>query len=374
MSDSLDKRAKAQKNFDLAFTQSFPGILREEGITLAVSTYQGNKLIFVSASEEGKLRQLPKHVLRPMGIAQHDGKLAVATLDGITIFSNAPSLARHYPKNPGVYDSFFLPQLTFYTGTVDMHDIHFGKGGLWGVNTAFSCLVSMSDKDRFVPRWKPHFISKLTPEDRCHLNGLAMHEGEPAYVTALGQSDTQGGWRENKLDGGILMDVKKQEIILDGLPMPHSPRYIDGKIYLLLSATGEVVVFDPETKELDKLFDVPGFARGFVMHGDYIFVGFSKIRDTNPVFKGTKVQDKAVTAGVIVYHIPTGGVVGSMHYKGLVEEIYDIAVLDVKRPTLLMPENDIHRQAINLNKASVWVKKKEKKEGEEEKPESPKQS
>jgi hypothetical protein len=35
------------------------------------------------------------------------------------------------------------------------------------------------------PRWRPPFISALAAEDRCHLNGLCLAKGRPAFVTAL---------------------------------------------------------------------------------------------------------------------------------------------------------------------------------------------
>ena len=54
---------------------------------------------------------------------------------------------------------------------------------------------------------RPPFISAYAAEDRCHLNGLAIVDGQPRYVTALGQSDTRGGWRAGKSNGGIVMSV-----------------------------------------------------------------------------------------------------------------------------------------------------------------------
>lgn len=97
--------------------------------------------------------------------------------------------------------------------------------GLWLVNTRFSCLCTIDSKHSFVPRWRPRFVSGLSPEDRCHLNGLGMRDGRPRYVTALGQTDERGGWRANKRDGGCLIDVDSGEIISQRLSMPHSPRW-----------------------------------------------------------------------------------------------------------------------------------------------------
>ena len=38
------------------------------------------------------------------------------------------------------------------------------------------------------------------------------------------------------MNTGIIMDVEKNEILCDGLGMPHSPRIINGDLYFLESA------------------------------------------------------------------------------------------------------------------------------------------
>jgi uncharacterized protein (TIGR03032 family) len=73
---------------------------------------------------------------------------------------------------------------------------------LRGVATPFSCLCTLNGVHNFVPRRKPPFITALAAEDRCHLNGLAVIEGRPGYVTVLGESDTPKGWRVGKAVGG----------------------------------------------------------------------------------------------------------------------------------------------------------------------------
>ena len=106
------------------------------------------------------------------------------------------------------------------------------------VNTLFSCLATVSERYSFRPLWKPSFISKLAAEDRCHLNGLAMENGVPRYVTAVSASDVADGWREQRREGGVVIDVATNEIVLEGLSMPHSPRLYQGKLWLLDSGSG----------------------------------------------------------------------------------------------------------------------------------------
>jgi len=66
------------------------------------------------------------------------------------------------------------------TGDVDAHELAVdGQDRLIFVNTKYSCLATLDTVHSFKPLWKPRFISKLAPEDRCHLNGLAMKDSAP---------------------------------------------------------------------------------------------------------------------------------------------------------------------------------------------------
>ena len=157
---------------------------------------------------------------------------------------------------------------------------------LWIVNTRFSCLCTLDPDYSFVPRWRPPFITALAAEDRCHLNGLAVMPGErgalvPRYVTALGATDTPGGWRQDKAKGGCLMEVPSGEVLVHGLSMPHSPRWHDGRLWLLESGTGQLVLVDPANGQRQTVTELPGFARGLAFAGPYALVGLSKIRATS---------------------------------------------------------------------------------------------
>lgn len=107
------------------------------------------------------------------------------------------------------------------------------------MNTLFSCLATTSERDSFIPLWKPPFISTLSPEDRCHLNGLGFREGEPRYVTGFSQTNEKEGWRQKRQDGGFVMDIQTNDILVQGLSMPHSPRWHDGQLWILNSGSGE---------------------------------------------------------------------------------------------------------------------------------------
>ncbi|NQX98181.1 MAG: TIGR03032 family protein, partial [Flavobacteriales bacterium] len=233
---------KIPKPFDCSYTPQFAELLHNLGISLAISTYQAGKVIVLSAVDKDKLVQLPRTFDAPMGMATTKDGLAIATKDEVVVLRNSKSSAPTYPEKKAVYDGMYLPRATYYTGVVAMHDMAFmPNNDLIGVNTAFSCLCKIDDKYGFTPFWQPDFIKELVPEDRCHLNGMAVENGEIKYLSALGKTNTLQGWRDNKMDGGIVMEYPSGKIIADGLGMPHSPRIYDNELYVLNSTQGELL-------------------------------------------------------------------------------------------------------------------------------------
>ncbi|SEH04472.1 TIGR03032 family protein [Candidatus Venteria ishoeyi] len=339
------RRQSQATAFACNYDPEFAALISHLGCTLALSTYQANKLILLSAQGE-KLTQLPRSFNQPMGLAVSEKYLAVAQRKKITILSNAPKPASEYPRHADTDDNLFLPRATYYTGDLNIHDLAWGKTGLWAVNTHFSCL-SLMDKDySFTPHWQPPFIHRLTPHDHCHLNGLAMHEGQPRYVTALGDTDTPGGWRENKLKGGVLVDVDSGETVTKGLAMPHSPRFYDNTLYLLKSAHGSLLQIDTDSGKAHELARLPGFARGMARCGEYLFIGLSKLRGSG--FSDLPIAKGKLFSGIVAFHLPSGKIVGSLYYLKGCEEVYDVQVLSgLSRPGILDVQGEGFRQALS---------------------------
>lgn len=341
--------------FSCTHTTEVPDILGRLGCTLALSTYQAGKVILLSAKGEG-LVQLSRTFQKPMGMAVQDQKMAIALQNEVLLLVNDARLGKFYPRKPDQYDGFFVPRAVYYSGELNLHDLAFGAEGLWAVNTRFSCLSLIDDRFSFQPRWRPPFISDLTPDDRCHLNGLAMDGGEPVYVTGLGETDTGGGWRENRLAGGFLMHVKSREMIARNLSMPHSPRIYDGNLFFLNSAAGELMRVDPASGVCEVVNRLPGFARGMARCGDYLFVGLSKIRAKHMFSDMPVAKEGQNFAGIILVHLPSGRLAGSIRYLSACEEIYDIQVLPgLQRPGILNHTTPTHQMALSLPEMTFWA-------------------
>ncbi|MCB9360784.1 MAG: TIGR03032 family protein [Flavobacteriales bacterium] len=343
--------------FAANYSPQLPELLLSLNCTIALSTYQAGKLVLISPNpDKERLTTLPRTFHKPMGVAVKKDSLALACKDEVIVFENSRDLAVHYPNKQNTYDSLWLPRITFYTGQVDMHDIAFGEDGIYAINTSFSCLCKVDGNYNFKPIWQPPFIDKLTSEDRCHLNGLAMVNEKPKYVTALGKTNTPQGWRENIVSGGMLMDIDTNEIILDGLAMPHSPRMYNNELYLLLSASGEFVKVNVAEKNFEVIKRFDGFCRGLSIYNDYAFVGFSKLRKNSSTFAKLSFSEKANFSGIKIIHIPTKAEVGEIKYQTSVDEIYEVAVLpNMIRPNILNTINPIHKHSLAIPNSTFWA-------------------
>lgn len=342
--------------FSCSFSPSIPELLHELNATLVVTTYQAGKMIFLSAPTSSDIVQLPRNFDMPMGVAISKDKLGVASKNEITTFRNSPGHAADYPDQPNVYDNIYVPKATYYTGNIDAHDLVFANKGLVAVNTTFSCLATIDDDYSFKPFWKPSFISDIQPGDRCHLNGLALLNGEPEYVTCLGKSDEPQGWRANKLKGGLLIHVPTNEIVLDNLSMPHSPRIYGDKLYVLNSAAGELISMDLATRQTEVVKKLPYFLRGMARMGDYLFIGLSKIRQTSSAFKDLPIAETAQVSGIAIMYLPYKSIIGTIKYENSVDEIYDLQILEnQRRPGLMNTTKDTFRKCIVTPDSSYWV-------------------
>lgn len=225
-------------------------------------------------------------------------------------------------------DACFITRSAHYSGMINIHDIDWGTEGLWAVNSSFSCLCTLSPDASFIPRWKPHFISDLAPEDRCHLNGMTLKDGKPAYVTTFSTFNEPGMWRKGNKFDGTLMDVERNEILLRGLSMPHSPRYYRDRVYYCNSGEGQLCRFDPATGQNEILAEVPGFTRGMDFYGSLLFVGLSKVRQSDVTSPAPLAKKHDETfSGIWVFNLDTLRVVATLKFTGNVDQIYDVAVL-----------------------------------------------
>ncbi len=352
----------AEEKFALTSSRHFPEWLGRMGASLAFTTYQAGKVFFIGLRGNGRLAVFERSFARCMGLGVAAGgrSLALATQYQIQRFDNVVPAGQASGEN----DAVFAPHATWVTGDVDAHDVAFPADGRpVFVNTLFSCVATVSDGHSFRPLWKPPFIGKLAPEDRCHLNGLALDGDRPRYVTAVARSDVADGWRDRRADGGVLMDIATDEVLLEGLSMPHSPRLHEGKVWLLNSGTGELGFLDRAPgkapgKVAGKFVAMafcPGYARGLAFVGPYAVVGLSLARE-NRTFQGLPL-DAALAAhgatarcGLLVIDTRSGDTVEWLRLEGVVRELFDVAALPgVRNPAAIGFRTDEVQRVISID-------------------------
>lgn len=319
-------------------SRGLAGWLAQHRLSLAITSYQTGRIYLVGSDQQGRVSFFERIFERAMGVVGNAQRIYLGGLYQLWRFENVlrPNEVIH-----GQFDKCYVPRNAQTIGDLDIHELGIRKDGrVVFVNTKYSCLAELSPTHSFKAIWKPKFISKLAPEDRCHLNGLAMVEGEPKYVTAVCRSDSVDGWRERRRDGGVVIDVQTDEIVCEGLSMPHSPRWHNGKLWLLNAGTGQLGWVDFEKKAFVPHAFVPGFARGLSIIGNVAAVGLSKPR--NQRFEGLQLDDELKQrdaepwCGVQIISLANGDVLNWIRFDGDMGEIFDISFLpNVKHPMMI---------------------------------------
>jgi uncharacterized protein (TIGR03032 family) len=329
-------------------TTTLPELLNQISSSVLVSTYQAGKLIAVR-SEGARANTHFRNFKQPMGLALDGGRLAIGTLTHVWEYQNQPDVVRRLPPAELQADACLVPRRCHVTGNIGVHELAFVNGELWAVNTRFSCLCTFARDASFVPRWRPPFVSGLSPEDRCHLNGFGVRDGRVRYATSLGETDTAAGWRPNKARGGVLMDVPSGEPIARGLSMPHSPRWYRDRLWVLESGAGSLSIVDEVSGRLEHLALLPGFTRGLDFVGPFAFIGLSQVRET-AVFSGIPITERLPVeqraCGMWVVDIRDGRTIAFLRFEAGVQEVFAVQVLQGIRYPEILPEG-IHDDVLS---------------------------
>lgn len=322
------EKAKAQTT-NLSFSSALYNFLATRNISLAFTSYQTGNLYILGHGLDKKLALHQVRYPQAMGVVGDGRRIYLASLNQIVRLENV--IGPNQLANER-HDKVYVPRNFQTVGAVDLHEIGVRKDGrVVFVNTKYSCLCELSLKHSFKPIWKPTFISKLAAEDRCHLNGLAMKDGEPKYVSAVCKSDVVDGWRDRRDSGGIIIDIETDEIVAEGLSMPHSPRVYDGKLWVANSGSGEIGWIDEKTKKFKPVAFCPGFIRGLSFVDGYAVVTLSKPRykrfDGLELASKLEEKDADPWCGVQIISLSDGSVAHWIRFDGAIQELFDVCVL-----------------------------------------------
>lgn len=326
--DVLDENGeKIDTSVSFSISQGFLPLMEKLNISVALTSYQFSKFFLFGRSPNRRLMVFQRYYPKAMGLCVKDDSIILGTLFQIARFENILDKGQCVNQ---MHDACYVPRVMYTTGELDAHDVGLlPNNDIIFVNTKYNCIATTSPRHSFTPVWKPPFITEIVGEDRCHLNGMAMFEGRPKYVTIVAEANTKGGWREHRRNGGMLMEVASSEVVAKGFSMPHSPRIHNNEVWMLNSGEGFLGRLDVKTGRFEPVASLPGFARGLHFYGDYAFVGLSKPRHGR--FDGLGLDDKVAPedawCGIHVIDLKTGKCAEWLKIDGGMREIYDVAVL-----------------------------------------------
>jgi len=341
MQDQVKAGEEPQKKLEILASRNFTSWLYEQKCSLVFTTYQVGKIFFVGLQPDCKLSIYERTFPRAMGVcaSEDTNTIYMSSLYQVWRFENA--LIKDQVTND-LFDRVYVPQMAYTTGDCDLHDmVVTPQGKVYFVNTLFGCVATLSEKYSFEPVWKPPFLTKLAAEDRCHLNGLALRDGEPRYASMVAQTDVVDGWREHRKDGGVVMDITNNKVVCEGLSMPHSPRYHNKKLWVSEAGSGYFGHVNLKTKSFEPMTFCQGFMRGCSFINNYAIVATSLQRE-NRTFsdlaldKNLADKNAEPRCAIYVIDINTGDIVHWLHIEGVVQELYDVVVLpNVIRPKVI---------------------------------------
>jgi len=356
---------KKQQQFPLfEFDRYFLSWLSEVKTGIMISSYKTGHVFSLGLvrppKSSAKLSLWLSNFNRPMGIHADKKGAFIASSGNLWHYQNYGEIET---QDVGRFDANYVPRSVIFSNDVDAHDLTVdGKGQVYFISSNFSCICMPSDTHSFKVYWKPPWISKIAAEDRCHLNGMCARDGQIRYVTAVCQSDIRGGWRENRIGKGIVYDIIEDKIVCEGLSMPHSPRWYNGKLWLLEAGTGWFGCVDENNRFERKSF-IPGFARGLSFINErYAFIGCSQDRHES-VFKGLPIGEALKKNGVeskcavYVVDLQNFDLIHNILFQSPIDELYDVvAVPDCQRPRLSDPTDDKNMREYRIDYSHLMKK------------------
>ncbi|MCC5638816.1 TIGR03032 family protein [Nostoc sp. CHAB 5844] len=336
----------------ISASPDFVNWLQSQQISLAITTPQSSRLMLLGVNHQGQISGFERVFEQAAGLYITDERIYLGTKAQIWQLDNALTPGQVYDG----YDKLYIPRIGYTTGDLGIQDlaVESENNRIVFVSSLLNCVATVNDRYSCTPLWKPKFISHLVNENRCQLNGLAMVNGKPRYVTAYSQSDMVHSWQQTWQNNGCVVDIQSDEVVATGLSMPHSPRFYQDKLWLLNAGTREFGYINIYSGKFQAVTLCSGWLRGLAFVGDYAIVGLSKSSHHHVQLVNNNAETEC---GLMVIDIKTGAMVHWLRLEGEVTEIFDVQILSgVNRPQVMGFLSDEIQQLITLDPLSPLVK------------------
>ena len=328
----------------LKVSSGFQSWLLENRCSLAFSSFERGRLFFVGLRDDGQLWVHERFLENCRGLFINANQIWLSTFNQMWNFHNVLPKGVAFRENGS--DRLYCPRTGFVTGAVNIHEIELDRDGrAVFVNTQYSCLAVPDLNASFKPLWKPDFVTDLVPEERCHLNGMAMENGVVRFVTARARCNDAEVWKNQRHGGGILVSVGDNEIVSSDLSMPHSPRLHNGDLWLLNTGTCEFGSVDLMTGKFVPMCQVPGYARGLAFIGNWAVIGVSRSRYDDgfkklPLKGVLQERNEQPQCGLMIVDLKTGCVAHRLNFQHTMKEISNVSIIpEVRQATMLAFSN-----------------------------------
>lgn len=324
----------------VSYDRYFLHWMQTNNYSFIITSYSSNKVMCIGSDDDDKISIWETNLARPMGLGYNYKTSALYV-------TNMGHLFRYENKGPevdpdhGNFDVNYYPQMCYIGGDVDIHDVRPAGEKVYYCSALFNCVCEPSVTKTFDLYWTPPWIKytdRLPGEDRCHLNGLCCVDDKPRYVTCVGQGNVVGSWKST-IDNGVVYDIVADRKVCEGLISPHSPKWYQGKLWILETGTGNLGYIQDD-KFIAKKF-LPGFLRGLDFVDHYAVVCSSLDRhdtsfDKIPLGDILKKAGVESMCGLFVVDLNTFDTVHELKFTSGPRELYDIVCLkNVRRPKII---------------------------------------
>ncbi len=237
-------------------------------------------------------------------------------------------------RGPGGEDRLLFNQVSHTTGFVGVRDVAVdGSGRVLFTTALCNGVATIGDSLNFDLVARAPFVSEDVAEERCHVTGLAVDDGEPAYLTCAAETDDPAGWLADLAHSGVVVDLRTATVLARGLSLPCSPRLHDGQLYVTNGGTGELLRIDRHDGTATSVVELPGLARGLAFVADRAVVGCTVPPDEGPYAALPVALDPPAGArhGLAVVNVETGVVEHTLTVEAGSGEVHAIAIVEGAR-------------------------------------------
>jgi uncharacterized protein (TIGR03032 family) len=274
----------------------------------------GSRALIVSSQSNNKVLSLQNDVWSDInvenarGLSYNDNFVTVASSNCINF----------YNKNTGVFAG------TINSYAYDIHEIEFiDNNEIIACDSRASSLTRLSLGSKSIT-WTVPGVDLDTTDSRSFVNGVCIENNLPKYVTVLGVSNVENGWRdEANQSRSALINVQTNEIILHNLIFPHSPTLDGETVYFLNSGLNQVCKWSPGDSDFTIISTLNGWTRGLIILDQYLLIGVSQGRQSAVP---NVISNQLDEPGIAIVDKVTGELV---EFESLdVREIFDLIISD----------------------------------------------